>query len=383
MGMFKTDINKTANIRLIFSGGGTGGHIYPAIAVANKIMELEPSSEILFVGAKGKLEMAKVPQAGYSIIGLWISGLHRRLTLSNLTFPLKVLHSFVKSWRILKGFKPHAIAGFGGFASGPIMLAATAKGIKTLIQEQNSFAGITNRSIAKKVDRICVAYDHMNKYFPKEKILITGNPVRSDIMNLDTKKNEGEDYFSLDPGKETILILGGSGGARTINEGIIRNIEDWLKAGVQLLWQTGRFYHKEMKQKMAGYDDQNVRLLEFIDRMDLAYAVADIVISRAGALSISELCLVKKPVIFVPSPNVAEDHQTKNAMALYEKNAALIVEDKNAVKELVQVATGLLKDTDRRILLSENISALGKPLATDEIAQEVLKLVNTSDESKA
>ncbi len=367
------------NIRLIFSGGGTGGHVYPAIAVAGKIKEMVPEAEVLFVGALGKMEMIRVPQAGFEIKGLWISGFQRRFTLSNLLFPVKVIHSVLKSIRLLKAFNPDVVAGFGGYASSPVMLAATRKGIKTLIQEQNSYAGVANKAVAGKVDKVCVAYDHMERYFPEDKILITGNPVRRDILNVGDKKNEGDAYFSLDPLRETILVLGGSGGARTINESMIRNIDAWTMAGVQILWQTGKYYHEEMQERMAGYDDENIRLLEFIDRMDLAYAVADIVISRAGALSISELCLVKKPVIFIPSPNVAEDHQTKNAQALVEKNAALIVEDKNAVKELVNEAMDLLQDSDRRAELCENIALLGKPDATEDIAREILKLVNEEE----
>ena len=368
-------------IRLIFSGGGTGGHIYPAIAVAGKIKEMAPDAEVLFVGAHGKMEMTRVPQAGFEIKGLWISGFQRRFTLSNLLFPVKVIHSVLKSMWLLKAFKPDVVAGFGGYASSPVMLAATRKGIKTLIQEQNSYAGVANKAVARKVDKVCVAYEHMERYFPQDKIVITGNPVRKNMLNITDKKNEGDTYFSLDPLRETILVLGGSGGARTINESMISNMEAWIRTGVQIIWQTGKFYHKEMQERMAGFDDENIRLLEFIDRMDLAYAVADIVISRSGALSISELCLVKKPVIFVPSPNVAEDHQTKNALALAEKNAALIVEDKNAVKELVSVAMALLRDSDRRAVLSENIALFGKPDATDDIAQEILKLVNNEEKT--
>ena len=369
------------NVRLIFSGGGTGGHVYPAIAVAGKIMEMVPDAEVLFVGARGKMEMTRVPEAGFEIKGLWISGFQRRFTLSNLLFPIKVIHSVLKSMRLLNVFKPDVVAGFGGYASSPVMLAATRKGIKTLIQEQNSYAGVANKAVAHKVDKVCVSYAHMERYFPEDKIVITGNPVRKDMLTIADKKNEGDTCFSLDPLRETILVLGGSGGARTINESMMRNMKEWIRSGVQILWQTGKFYYKEMQERMAGFDDENIRLLEFIDRMDLAYAVADIVISRSGALSISELCLVKKPVIFIPSPNVAEDHQTINALALAEKDAALIVEDKNAVKELVSVAMALLHDSDRRAVLSENIALLGKPDATKDIALEILKLVNKKDKT--
>jgi len=362
-------------IKIVFSGGGTGGHIYPAIAVANKIKELNPDSEILFVGAKGKMEMTKVPQAGYEIIGLWISGFQRSLSLRNLMFPVKVIASVIRSGKILKNFKPHVVAGFGGYASSPIMLAATRKGIKTLIQEQNSYAGVANKAVASKVQKICVAYDDMDRYFPESKIVNTGNPVREDVAKLDGKEEEALKYFSIDKDLDTVLILGGSLGARTINESIISNMKEWIDSGVQVLWQTGKLYFKEMNERMAGYDDDNIRLLEFIDRMDLAYTAADVIISRAGALSISELCLVKKPVIFVPSPNVAEDHQTKNAKALSSKGAALIVEDKNAVKELVGETLRLLNDTDKKTELSDNITQMGKPRATEDIANEILKLV--------
>lgn len=364
-------------IKIVFSGGGTGGHIYPAIAVANKIKELHPDTQILFVGAKGKMEMTKVPEAGYEIVGLWISGFQRSLSLKNLLFPIKVIASVIRSGRILKKFKPQVVAGFGGYASSPIMLAATRKGIKTLVQEQNSYAGVANKAVASKVEKICVAYDDMDRYFPKSKIVKTGNPVREDVANLDGKEGEAFEYFTIRKDLNTVLVLGGSLGARTINESMISNMQEWVDSGVQLLWQTGKLYFKEMNERMVGYDDHNIRLLEFIDRMDLAYAAADVIISRAGALSISELCLVKKPVIFVPSPNVAEDHQTKNAKALATKGAALIVEDKNAVKQLVRETIRLLNDTDKKTELSSNIATMGKPRATHDIANEILNLVKS------
>lgn len=322
------------------------------------------------------MEMQKVPQAGFEIIGLWISGFQRRLTLQNLLFPLKVIVSVINSRKILKDFNPDVVAGFGGYASSPVMLAATRKGINTLIQEQNSYAGVANRSVASKVNRVCVAYENMERYFPKSKILNTGNPVRKDIADLGKKEEEARQYFSLNNGVETILVLGGSLGARTINESMIQNMEKWVSSGIQVLWQTGKLYNEEMNERMAGFDDENIRLLEFIDRMDLAYAAADIIVSRAGALSISELCLVGKPVIFIPSPNVAEDHQTKNAMALSSNDAALIVSDKNAVKELAEVALGLLRDNDKKAELGRNIASLAKPSAAQEIANEILKLAD-------
>lgn len=361
------------NLTLIFSGGGTGGHIYPAIAVADRIKELVPDVKVLFVGARGKMEMTMVPQHGYEIIGLWISGLQRKLTLSNLLFPFKVIHSYLKSKAILRKNKPDVVTGFGGYASSPIMLAATRNGIKTVVQEQNSYAGIANKAVAGKADRFCVAYENMDRFFPTSKISLTGNPVRSDIANLGTDKTESLKHFGLDPSMEVILVIGGSLGARTINESLIQNIQFWGDSGKQVLWQTGKLYNKEMMERLPK-DILNIHLFEFIEQMDLAYIAADIVISRAGALSISELCLVKKPVIFVPSPNVAEDHQTKNAMALVEKNAAIIVEDRFAIKELASTALKLLADNDKMVQLSANITRLGKPNATDEIANQILEL---------
>ncbi len=361
-------------IKIILSGGGTGGHIYPAIAVANKIKKLKPDVEILFVGAQGKMEMTKVPQAGYKIVGLNIAGFQRKLTFANLMFPIKLLLSLFKARKILIDFKPDVVAGFGGYASSPIMIASTRKKINTLIQEQNSYAGVANKAVAPRVNTICVAYEGMDKYFPKAVIMLTGNPVREDFINLPGQKEVGQKYFSLNSELDTVLVLGGSLGARTINEAMIRNMQDWIDAGVQVLWQTGKLYIKEMNKRMAGFDDDNIQLLEFIDRMDLAYAVADIVVSRAGALSISELCLVKKPVIFIPSPNVAEDHQTKNAESLSSRNAALLIRDKDAIKHLVKVTLDLLKDTDRCAELRENIEMMAKPNATSDIANEILKL---------
>ncbi len=361
------------NLTLIFSGGGTGGHIYPAIAVADRIKELIPDVTVLFVGAVGKMEMTKVPQHGYEIIGLWISGLQRRLTFSNLLFPLKVIHSYLKSKSILKKVKPDVVTGFGGYASSPIMLAASRNGIKTLVQEQNSYAGIANKAVAKRANTFCVAYDKMDRFFPESKIILTGNPVRGNISNQNADLTDALNYFELNKTKEVILILGGSLGARTINESIIQNIQEWIDSDIQLIWQTGKLYYQEMLDRLPKHRE-GIHLIEFIDRMDLAYKAADVVISRAGALSISELCLVKKPVIFVPSPNVAEDHQTKNAKSLVEKNAAVMIEDKQAIKELASVAIQLLSDNDKRAQLSDNIALLGKPQATNDIAKEILKL---------
>ncbi|MEO0552104.1 MAG: undecaprenyldiphospho-muramoylpentapeptide beta-N-acetylglucosaminyltransferase [Bacteroidota bacterium] len=368
-------MTKNRPYRFIISGGGTGGHIYPALAVANEIKAREKDAEILFVGAKGKMEMTKVPEAGYPIKGLWISGLQRRVTIDNLYFPFKVISSFLSAKKILKSFKPDAVVGFGGYASGPIMMAANSKNLPAMIQEQNSYAGLTNKKLGTKAAKICVAYDGMERYFPKEKIKLTGNPVRSDILSLADKRIMAFEHFNLHPDKPCLLILGGSLGARTINNSVIAGLPKVIHGGVQLLWQTGKFYYQEMKASANNHDLSNIRILEFIKEMDLAYAAADVVISRAGALSISELCLVGKPVIFVPSPNVAEDHQTKNALALTEKNAAVLVKDSDAVDSMIPKALELLQDEDRRKILSDKIKTLGKPKATEDIVNELMELV--------
>ncbi|UII32657.1 undecaprenyldiphospho-muramoylpentapeptide beta-N-acetylglucosaminyltransferase [Fulvivirga ulvae] len=361
--------------RFIISGGGTGGHIYPAIAIANEIKARFSDAQILFVGAKGKMEMKKVPEAGYKIIGLWISGFQRRISIDNLYFPFKVLFSYVAANRIIKRFKPDAVIGVGGYASGPIMLAASSRKVPSMIQEQNSYAGLTNKRLGKKVERICVAYEHMERYFPKEKIVITGNPVRKDILNVEEKRERALKHFDLKPDKMTILVLGGSLGARTINNSIVKQLRQIVDAGVQLIWQTGKFYHEEMVAKAKGLNLENIRILEFIREMDLAYAAGDVVISRAGALSISELCLVGRPVIFVPSPNVAEDHQTKNAKALIDKNAAVLVRDVVAEQRLVTESLALLKDEKRKVQLAGNIKQLAKPNATEDIVNELMNII--------
>ncbi len=368
-------MNHKKPYRFILSGGGTGGHIYPALAVANEIRGRHADAEILFVGAKGKMEMTKVPEAGFEIIGLTISGLQRKITLKNLLFPFKVLSGFLSARRIIKKFRPDVVVGFGGYASGPIMLAANAKKLPSMIQEQNSYAGMTNKRLGRKVNRICVAYEGMERYFPKGKIVLTGNPVRDDILQLEDKKQKAREHFNLDTEKPTLLVLGGSLGARTINDSVIGDLSQVVKAGVQLIWQTGKFYFQEMKTAAEGHDLTNIRIMEFIREMDLAYAAADVVISRAGALSISELCLVGKPVIFVPSPNVAEDHQTKNAQALTKKNAALLVRDSDARRDMIPVALELLQDGEQQHGLSLNIKALGRPQATKDIVNELMKLV--------
>lgn len=359
------------------SGGGTGGHIFPAIAIANAIKTLRPDTEFLFVGAEGKMEMEKVPAAGYKIEGLWISGFQRKLTWSNLAFPFKVMSSLRKAKKILKSFQPDAVIGTGGFASGPMLQVAAKAGVTTLIQEQNSYAGITNKLLSKTVDRICVAYGGMEKFFPKEKILLTGNPVRQDILNVEGKRERGLEQFGLDGNKKTILVIGGSLGARTINESILNCLETFEKNDIQLIWQTGKGYFSTAQQAAGPYANKGIKVFDFIRKMDHAYAVADVVISRAGASSVSELCLVKKPVILIPSPNVAEDHQTKNAMALVTYNAAIIIKDSEAREKLCEQAVSLLKDEEACFRLSENIGRLALPGSAIVIANEVISLINS------
>ncbi|MFT7033251.1 MAG: UDP-N-acetylglucosamine--N-acetylmuramyl-(pentapeptide) pyrophosphoryl-undecaprenol N-acetylglucosamine transferase [Cyclobacteriaceae bacterium] len=361
--------------RIMISGGGTGGHIYPAIAIANTLKTLEKNIEIIFVGAQGKMEMEKVPEAGYKIIGLWISGIQRSLTLDNLSFPFKLISSVLRSFKLLNEFKPDAVVGVGGYASGPLLYAATKKGIPTLIQEQNSYAGITNKLLAGNVDKVCVASDGMDKFFPKDKIILTGNPVRTDILNVDSKKEEALKFFGFSKDKEVLLILGGSLGARTLNEAMITNLDKLITSGIQVIWQTGKFYYDEMVSRTEGKDISNFRVLAFLKEMDLTYAASDVVISRAGALSISELCLTGRPVIFVPSPNVAEDHQTKNAEALVSKEAAIMVKDINAKEDLIDIAIKLIADKNQRAELSKNIKKMGRPEAANDIAKEILSLI--------
>lgn len=363
-------------LRIIVSGGGTGGHIFPAIAIANAIKGLRPDTEFLFVGAKGKMEMEKVPAAGYAIEGLWISGLQRKLTLSNLSFPFKVMSSIAKANGILRRFKPDAVIGTGGFASGPMLRVAAKKGIVTLIQEQNSFPGITNKLLSKKVSKICVAYTGMEKFFPREKILLTGNPVRQDIQNLEGKRERGLEHFGLKADKKTILVIGGSLGARTINESILNCLPALEKNNIQLLWQTGKQFHETAKQAVGAASAKGIKVMDFIQKMDYAYAIADIVISRAGASSVSELSLAKKPCILIPSPNVAEDHQTKNAMALVTHHAAILIADKDARQQLCEAALKLVNDVEQCFKLSENIAQLAFKNSADVIANEVISLIN-------
>tara|TARA_R110000765_G_scaffold69263_3_gene134174 strand:- start:467 stop:1561 length:1095 start_codon:yes stop_codon:yes gene_type:complete len=357
--------------RFILSGGGTGGHIYPAIAIANELKVRYPDAEFLFVGAKDRMEMEKVPQAGYKIEGLWISGLQRKLTFKNLMFPFKVISSLIKAAKIVRNFKPNAVVGTGGFASGPLLKVASGKGIACVLQEQNSFAGITNKLLANKVAKICVAYDGMEKFFPKDKIIKTGNPVRGDLVSMVENKEEALSFFGLQPGKTTLLVLGGSLGARRVNILIEKNLPFFKEQGIQVVWQSGKLYYEEYKK----YDSGDVKVMAFLNRMDLAYGAADIIISRAGAGSVSELCIVGKPVIFIPSPNVAEDHQTKNAQSLVDKNAAIMVKETELDEKFGTVFSDLVNNEPLSRKLGVNIKKLAMPNATKEIVDEIEKLL--------
>lgn len=354
------------------SGGGTGGHIYPAIAIANELKSRFPTAEFLFVGAEDKMEMQKVPQAGYDIQGLWISGLQRKVSIQNAKFPLKLISSLWKSRRIIKGFQPDAVIGTGGFASGPLLRMAAGMGIPTLIQEQNSYPGITNKWLGKKADTICVAYENLERFFPADKIVFTGNPVRQDILEVDSKREEALAYFNLDPNKRTLLVIGGSLGARRINQLIAKEIDFLLGNDLQIIWQCGNLYMADYKHFS---ETENVQVLSFIDRMDLIYAAADFVISRAGASSVSELCLVGKPVLFIPSPNVAEDHQTRNAKAIVDKKGALLLKESELDEKFEKVFNTLLHDENLQKDLSVNIRKLAKPNATKDIVEAIIKLI--------
>ncbi len=362
------------NLKVMITGGGTGGHVFPAIAIADAIKKVLPETEFLFVGAVGKMEMERVPKAGYPIEGLNVAGFQRSMSLRNLSFPFKLLSSMVKARRIVEKFGPDVVIGTGGYASGPVMRSAQRMDIPTLIQEQNSYAGVTNKLLGKRAGKICVAYDHMDAFFPAERIVFTGNPVRSDILDLDGKREEGLAYYGLDAGKKTVVVIGGSLGARTLNNAMQENTAFFEKYdGIQVLWQCGKFYELQYAECETARLP-NVHLRAFIDRMDLLYAAADVVISRAGALSISELCLVGKPAILVPSPNVAEDHQTKNALALVEKGAARLVRDVEASEKMLHEALLVLENEALSFSLSESIRQMGRPNAADAIAGEAIAL---------
>lgn len=373
--------SKTMNykpIKVIISGGGTGGHIFPAISIAAKIRELSPDSEILFVGAKGRMEMDKVPAAGFKIKGLPVSGLQRKVCADNLLVPFKLLRSIRMARRMISDLKPDIAIGVGGYASAPLLFAAQSKGIPTLIQEQNGFAGLTNRLLGRKAKCICVAFEGMEKFFPKERIVLTGNPIRREIVDVPTlDRAEACRFYNLDPSKKIIFLMGGSLGAGTLNRAVMKWIEGGMKGGenLELLWQCGRYYKKSVDKFMEDRDLPGVHPLDFLFKMDYAYAAADLVISRAGASSVSELCVAAKPVIFVPSPNVAEDHQTHNAMALVDKGAAEIVRDDEAVEKLFALAAGLVKDERKLSEMKKNIAALALPDAAETIVKEVYKLI--------
>ena len=365
-------------IRIIISGGGTGGHIFPAVSIANAIKTKRPDAHILFVGAEGRMEMQRVPAAGYEIIGRPVCGFDRKRLWRNVRVLWKLAQSQLKARRVIKEFRPQVAVGVGGYASGPTLKVAGMMGIPTLLQEQNSYAGVTNKLLAKKAAKICVAYEGMERFFDREKIIMTGNPVRQDLLEKQVDRGEAVRSFGLDPRKKTILIVGGSLGARTINECVLTHLDFIRDSGVQFIWQTGKFYIDDARRRVAQFGDlPMLHVTDFIARMELAYSAADLVISRAGAGSISEFCLLSKPVILVPSPNVAEDHQTKNALALVNKDAALYVKDGEAQEKLLRTAVEAVGDNALLHTLSENIAKLAFINSADRIADEVLKLAET------
>lgn len=366
-----------SKLKVIIAGGGTGGHIFPAVAIGHALQSLSSGSELLFVGAKDKMEMEKVPQEGFEIVGLDIAGFNRSNMWKNILLPFKIIKSYFRARAILKDFQPDAVVGVGGYASFPMLRAAQGKGIPTLIQEQNSFAGKSNKILGKRAKAVCVAYDKMEKFFPKEVIVHTGNPVREKISQSKLTREEGQQWLGLNPDRKTILIVGGSLGAKSINDAIGNNLDEILKEGVQLIWQTGKLSYETAKEKTKGKEDK-VRVFEFIKEMDKAYAAADIVVSRAGALAIAELCIVGKPVIFVPYPYAAEDHQTSNAMSLVEHNAAMLVKDSDAKNELHKKLKKLINDTAMQELMSENLEALAISDADRRIAEKVNEIANNS-----
>ena len=361
--------------KVIISGGGTGGHIFPAIAIAKALQKLEPDIDLLFVGAEGRMEMQKVPDAGFKIVGLNISGIRREFSLENLSWPFKLIKSLYKAGSIISRFKPDAAVGVGGYASGPLLYKATSRNIPSIIQEQNSYPGITNKLLAKRVQRICVAYDDMDKYFPADKIIKTGNPVRSDILYIEGKKEEALLHFELSSSKPVLLVVGGSQGARSINRSVLNGLQQFSNAGIQLIWQTGKLFADEAREAVRKLNDQGIKTLDFIGRMDLAYAAADAVIARSGASTVSELCIVAKPAILVPLPTAAEDHQTKNCKALVEKNAAIMLPDSSVNQLLVNTAIELMTNKSKREALIENIRPLAIADSAERIAKEVLDLV--------
>lgn len=361
--------------RIIISGGGTGGHIFPAISIANTFKKRFPDAEILFVGAEDRMEMDKVPAAGYKIVGLPVSGFDRAHLMNNVKVMVRLAKSLRLARKTIREFKPDIAVGVGGYASGPTLWMAASQGVPALIQEQNSYAGVTNKLLAKKANRICVAYEGMEKFFPAEKIVVTGNPVRQDLEEAQEKKEEALRFFGLSPEKKTVLVVGGSLGARTINRSIQGDLDKFFASDVQLIWQTGRYYHEEATRHLKAYRGMPVWCSDFISRMDYAYAAADLVISRAGASSISELCILKKPVVLVPSPNVAEDHQTKNALALVNNQAAVMVTDKDAPQKLVDTALSIVHDNTRLVSLSQQIGKMAHFHSAEQIVDEIMKII--------
>lgn len=374
----KNDVNSSntnAKHKFIVSGGGTGGHIFPAISIANALKKRFPEAEILFVGALGRMEMERVPAAGYAIEGLPVSGFDRKNMFRNINVLINLLRSIVKARSIIKRFNPEIAIGVGGYASAPVLRAASAFGVPTLIQEQNSYAGVTNKLLAKKAGKICVAYDNMERFFPAEKIIKTGNPVRQDLFNVAVKAAEAYEFYGFSPAKKTLLIVGGSLGARTINQSIIAHLDSLAATDIQIIWQTGKFYIEDARKSAEKFKTKNLLVTDFVSRMDYAYSIADLVISRAGASSISELCLLAKPTILVPSPNVAEDHQTQNALALVRNNAAIMIKDVESKEKLVPEALNLIQNNLDLQKLSENIYKLAEKNSADRIADEVIKLI--------
>jgi len=363
------------NYKFIVSGGGTGGHIFPALSIADGLRKRFPDCEILFVGAEGKMEMEKVPAAGYRIVGLPVAGFHRGEILRNFAFIPKLINSMLKAKKVVKDFSPDVVIGVGGYASGPILRVAANLGIPTVLQEQNSFAGVTNKILGKKAKKICVAYDKMERFFPAEKIVFTGNPIRKGLESIVPRSDEAKEYFNVTTDQPVILVVGGSLGARTLNQSMLANLEIIRKSEAVIIWQTGKYYYSAINGQLSANPVENIRLMEFIPRMDLAYSVADLVISRAGAGTISELCMVGAASILVPSPNVSEDHQTFNALSLVEQDAAILVKDADAVRELIPDALALVDNREKCLRLSQNILKLATPHATDDIVEVIATLL--------
>ena len=361
--------------KFIVSGGGTGGHIFPAISIANALKHKFPDADILFVGAEGRMEMERVPSAGYPIEGLPVSGFDRKNMLRNVKVLFNLMKSIMKARSIIKKFRPEVVIGVGGYASAPTLRAASAYNIPTLIQEQNSYAGVTNKLLSKKASKICVAYDNMEKFFPASKIIKTGNPVRQDLLKIQNKAKEAYQFFGFDPTKKTLLIVGGSLGARTINQSVTAQLKQLTEANIQVIWQTGKYYFESALRSTDSFKSPSLLVTDFVSRMDYAYSIADLVISRAGASSISELCLLSKPTILVPSPNVAEDHQTQNALALVRKEAALMIKDSEAINLLIPEAIRLINNDVELLKLTENIFKLAEKDSAERIADEVVKLI--------